>query len=308
MEFEQNQYSSSESGSDTDDLPYDASALKKSNALDLYPLKLSKKMEVFKEPSKPLRMLLIGPSGCGKTQMLKHLYIKLFKDYYDIVIVVSETISTGNYSYINTKFFLNSFDPELLLTIKKVQGKLIEEGKRMLKILYIFDDSDNDEFKDNQWLRKLFTQFRNYNVHVVFSVQDWTMLRPTLRQQLSHLVVFNQRCDDNIKRVLSKFGSGFVNQQDKDEAGFKKEEDMLVEVIKRNTIDFNTVWFCYYKSGADTRLKDAVFKYKAKLHKGYEQKLDEKEEALQRKVAESLIAYDPPESDDEDEGGKSGPA
>jgi len=180
-------------------------------------LKLPDNEILFKPP---FTMACIGTIGAGKTSFAYTLMNKLYKNYFDELVVVCGTIdSKSTWEKVNqrTVLFLNSFDDEAMMEyikdLEKVQEERKEKGKFPLRVCLLLDDIVFEGFNRNRvgTLEKLLMTCRHYNISVILLLQHTKMISAAMRNQIYHWIVFRLTAVD-----LEKFAvehSNLLNQK-----------------------------------------------------------------------------------------------
>ena len=180
-------------------------------------LKLPDNEILFKPP---FTMACIGTIGAGKTSFAYTLMNKLYKNYFDELVVVCGTIdSKSTWEKVNqrTVLFLNSFDDEAMMEyikdLEKVQEERKEKGKFPLRVCLLLDDIVFEGFNRNRvgTLEKLLMTCRHYNISVILLLQHTKMISAAMRNQIFHWIVFRLTAVD-----LEKFAvehSNLLNQK-----------------------------------------------------------------------------------------------
>lgn len=165
----------------------------------------SKPRERIIEP--PFRMAVIGGSGSGKSFLIArmlvsekpHLY-KAFRKIYWINPTLGATEANDPYSIIKVpeeQIYRDINDDVLREVMSDLpRGK---DGK-VRPSLMIIDDC-GELSKNNEFAKKLFIRIRHSNMSCILSVQKNTMIPPSIRQSLTHVVMLsntNQKQTDDI--------------------------------------------------------------------------------------------------------------
>jgi len=180
-------------------------------------LKLPDNEILFKPP---FTMAAIGTIGAGKTSFAYTLMNKLYKNYFDELVVVCGTIdSKSAWEKVNQRavLFLNNFDDEAMMDyikeLEKTQEERKEKGKFPLRVCLLLDDIVFEGFNRNRVgvLEKLLMTCRHYNISVILLLQHTKMISAAMRNQIFHWIVFRLTAVD-----LEKFAtehSNLLNQK-----------------------------------------------------------------------------------------------
>jgi hypothetical protein len=165
-------------------------------------------------------MACVACIGGGKTSFAYTLMNKLYKNYFDELVVVSGTIdSKATWEKVNqrTVLFLNAFDDEAMMEyikdLEKMQEERKEKGKFPLRVCILLDDIVFEGFNRNRvgTLEKLLMVTRHYNITVILLLQHTKMISAAMRNQIFHWIVFRLTAVD-----LEKFAvehSNLLNQK-----------------------------------------------------------------------------------------------
>lgn len=179
--------------------------------------------------------LFIAQSRSGKTTLLKHL-LKDIKPYYDIIIMITESIQADIY---NTDLF------DFITTSNKQQYKKLinavrmfqRETKNSLNFLVIFDDFCNP---NDAKIRDLYTNGRNSNISVFQLVQDVTMTKNHCRLNSLYVFLFNQKNAVAVERTTHHFLLNFIKTPSELKSKAEKT-DYLINWVQRQTQNYNSV-------------------------------------------------------------------
>jgi len=163
----------------------------------------------------PFTMACVGTIGAGKTSFAYTLMNKLYKNYFDELVVVCGTIdSKKTWENVNQRLvlFLDNFDDEAMMDyikeLEKVQEERKEKGKFPLRVCLLLDDIVFEGFNRNRvgTLEKLLMTCRHYNITVILLLQHTKMISAAMRNQIFHWVVFRLTAVD-----LDKFAEEHSN-------------------------------------------------------------------------------------------------
>ena len=154
-------------------------------------------------PCHPFRAILSGSSGSGKTNLLLHLLTSktLYKDYFDLIFVISPTAGRLDDSYQvleennpKTKIkIINDLDPDKIEQIMETNKKLILEHEvhKAPRILIIYDDViSHKRFMNSKSFLHSFIASRHYNASVFICTQKFTAVPRTARIQANAVFFF----------------------------------------------------------------------------------------------------------------------
>lgn len=157
------------------------------------------------DAKKSKRLIIIGKSGYGKTFFIKNFLINLLN--YDKLIIFTATEFDDEYRKIenphyilNRNHFVLKFNSDKFERIIEFQKTKKKGGKKMEKILIILDDISSEQNEINKILEKYMSYFRHYNIDLVLSIQYYTMIKKSIRNNSTHLIC--KKIDD--MEVLDK--------------------------------------------------------------------------------------------------------
>lgn len=197
-------------------------------------LKLPDNEILFKPP---FTMACVACIGGGKTSFAYTLMNKLYKNYFDELVVISGTIdSKATWEKVNqrTVLFLNAFDDDAMMEyikdLEKTQEERKEKGKFPLRVCILLDDIVFEGFNRNRvgTLEKLLMVTRHYNITVILLLQHTKMISAAMRNQIFHWIVFRLTAVD-----LEKFAeehSNLLNQ--------KQFKEMYNDIQKKGKHEF----------------------------------------------------------------------
>lgn len=162
-------------------------------------IKQCKLAEMGVIPKHPHRSYLVGCSGSGKTNLLLNLLTRdgFYKDWYDLVIVISPTAMGLDESYKaierktkykngkNLLFF--GCQEEVLKTILDMQ----EETKSKKKVLVILDDFISyKKFTNSPTLLQFAIMSRHFNISMMLLSQCYYLVPKSIRLNMSAIYYF----------------------------------------------------------------------------------------------------------------------
>jgi hypothetical protein len=185
-------------------------------------------------------MACIGAIGAGKTSFAYTLMNKLYKNYFDELVIVSGTIdSKKTWENVNQRLvlFLDNFDDEAMMDyikdLEKTQEERKEKGKYPLRVCLLLDDIVFEGFNRNRvgTLEKLLMTCRHYNITVILLLQHTKMISAAMRNQIFHWVVFRLTAVD-----LDKFAEEHSNLLTQ-----KEFKEMYNDIQKKGKHEFLVV-------------------------------------------------------------------
>lgn len=172
-------------------------------------------------PSPPFTMAVIGSISSGKTSFVYTLLNKLYKNYFDELIVCCATLdSKASWEKINQRsvLFLNDFDDQAFMEyIKEIeQEQLIRASKNKypLRVCLVLDDIVFEGFNRNRagTLEKLMMTCRHYNISIILALQHTKQISPAMRNQIMYYVLFRLTAND-LKKVCEEHSNSLTSEQ-----------------------------------------------------------------------------------------------
>lgn len=141
-------------------------------------------------PYPTFRALIVGPSESGKTYSLVYTLNKAYRGVFKRRIFFSSTIKHDKtWKALKTNkhdTFFNEFDEEKLYSIVQHQ----KESPNAKRTLIVLDDLTYQDFHDSPYLNDIIRMMRHYNISIIFLVQRYNLVSPSIRSQISHLWLF----------------------------------------------------------------------------------------------------------------------
>jgi hypothetical protein len=166
-------------------------------------VKVSKYQEENIIPKHPFRAILSGASGSGKTNLLINLLTKekFYKDFFDVIFLISPTAGKLDDSYIALKesktksklAIINVLDPETTDDIMTINKDIIEDKgvDKAPKILIVYDDIISDtKYMNSRPFVHSFVASRHYNASVIICTQRFNSVPRVCRIQANAIFYF----------------------------------------------------------------------------------------------------------------------
>ena len=166
-------------------------------------VKVSKYQEENVIPRHPFRAVLSGASGSGKTNLLINLLTKekFYKDFFDVIFLISPTAGKLDDSYVALKesktksglAIINELDPETIEDIMTINKDIIESKgvDKAPKILIVYDDIiSNTKFMNSRPFIHSFVASRHYNASVIICTQRFNSVPRVCRIQANAIFYF----------------------------------------------------------------------------------------------------------------------
>jgi len=133
-------------------------------------------------------LFLLSKSGSGKTTLLADLYNDVLKHVYDIITLMSGSITAPIYKKFKGAIKMGVYSPEYIKELYTYQ----KHTKGRHKVLTILDDLDKgNKTQDHSFMSKQFLRMRNNNMSVILSAQDFTLLNKSDRGN-AHMIGFSK--------------------------------------------------------------------------------------------------------------------
>lgn len=196
-------------------------------------------------PKPPFTMRVLGTIGAGKTSFIWTLVNKLYKNYWDEVIVYQGSQDSIKFwpkipqknVVVLTDWDGDEFDA-YFKKLEKDQVERFSKGKRLLNVAIVFDDMiaarcDRVSAGGKSVLQDLIARCRHPNVSVIIGTQDSKVgTPPGCRNQMMYNVVFRMQSNDLKKVAEDSCGcldpKEFMRVYWK-EVGFKPHSFLLID-------------------------------------------------------------------------------
>ena len=165
---------------------------------------------------------VIGSSKSGKTTLIKYLLKHQFAE--DLKIFMTQSPQAEIYDSIKSEC---AFAPAYIPDIIKMCSKINKGTKNHYPFLVIVDDVTG--VKNDAQMTKLLCLYRNHGISAICGGQDLTLLSPTGRANLNHIILMAQRTSNRIEDNVKQFLRGYLPRN------LNLEEKM--ELYKRLTDD-----------------------------------------------------------------------
>jgi hypothetical protein len=173
-------------------------------------------------PKHPFRAILSGASGSGKTFLLLHLLrrIELYKNFFDVIFVISPTAGKLDDSYqaLGGKKvkIVNDLDPDIIESIMTANKKIIlEKGvHKAPKILIVYDDViSHKKFMNSKSFTHSFIASRHYNASVIIATQKFNAIPKTCRVQANAIFYFKGTNTERLTLADDFAPAGYSNRE-----------------------------------------------------------------------------------------------
>ena len=207
------------------------------------------------------RILIVGRSGSGKSCAAIEI-MRVLKDIPAWMIVSKSEAGNKNYSpFANEVIIHEEFNEEILYKLKNRQIKLCEDWlipRTSPKEYYsdpsavlVLDDISDDAKTFRTPISTWFFQIsRNFRVIMVLLIQYIKTIPPPLRINISHVFLYSQNSNEEIKKLYREFGGSFKNVHE------------FTKVLNKCTQNYGCMVIdCMAPS---TKVEDSVYHFRAR--------------------------------------------
>ena len=160
-------------------------------------------------------MSIAGSRKEGKSYMIKHLYKKCgWHKYYDFIIVMTENIDNLNFysEFVHGTLFFNEYDGQIIERMKSLSEQYQENGDPK-RFLIILDDCLSNS-KNEEHFKRLYSQGRHYNISIIFSIQQTTLIDTTARNNSDVIMICRTKSSNEKKSIIENFLLGTADDDD----------------------------------------------------------------------------------------------
>ena len=192
--------------------------------------------------------IITASCGSGKSHLIKYLlYAKSIQRQFDYCFVFTNT--TEDYEFVDPTHVIlplsSDFVEEKLINILRIQklnGGATGTGNRCI---LIFDDCLGSIRFDSKVFTILNTQYRHFNVGLIYSTQYPNKLPPTIRECAYSAVIFKQHTLRSINANYESFGQRFFNTLKEFKSYIDSNTDNYSFVLVNNRASTNQFADCY---------------------------------------------------------------
>jgi len=192
-------------------------------------------------PKHPARVLFNGSSGSGKTNLIINMLLKpqMYCGYFNAIYLFSQSYSNDDIwqnLQLPENMVFENFSEAALQKLINLQNMMIDKYgfANSPKILFVFDDIiDDSTYYRSKALKTLFTRGRHLNSSVWFSTQEYVKTPPTLRKNMSDMIIFQPTNDQELERIVSENALGVKKSDFKRMLLIVTEPKYAFMVIKR---------------------------------------------------------------------------
>jgi hypothetical protein len=183
----------------------------------------------------------------GKSELIKYLYNKLdFINEYDHCIIMSESEDSLDFysEFCPGNLFIKKFDAKIIeKTIQ--QSQILESEGKKLKFLCIIDDVVGNTIKHSEWIAKLYSIGRHYNMSCILICQQLTLINVTVRNNSDICLIGQTKTAKEKKSIIDNFLDGIADDDEILKRGHTTRKAFYHELLKYNTEDYNFIVLDY---------------------------------------------------------------
>ena len=165
-------------------------------------------------PQPPSLLLIVGSVKAGKSNLLVNLLCNpdMFKDKFDIVKIISNTLNADPKGKIMNKYFdcQDHYTDEMITDIIESQKKY-EDFERP-SIALVLDDILTKDFKKSNAVSFLATRFRHYGIGLLaFTTQSFRAVSGLIRNNATDVIIMKQQNSKELEKINEEYGDLFPN-------------------------------------------------------------------------------------------------
>jgi hypothetical protein len=210
------------------------------------------RFEKYFKFGEPRNFIMYGESNSGKTTLLKKWFPE-FRRNYDILFFFCQSLNANVYDDMLTeddmKFAFSEHVAEIMRDMYVIQSNI----KNKLKIMFLFDDNNEENLGKNKWLNNQFLYGRNLNMSSFVICHRLNLLSATIRQNTHGLFIKKCRTAESKNMMIDRF----LRHQLKiptEELRIYDQKMLMTKWIDANTENFNTVFLDFLNQDASTQI------------------------------------------------------
>lgn len=189
------------------------------------PAQLTKWDPVF-EKGKHFSMLIISSRNSGKSYLCRYLLQYRLVDKFDLfVIFVNNNEELEKYTEIvPTELAFTDYKPELINDIRRKNEERIVQGKKMLNVLVLLDDTVGNKIKSDDTLLQSYTNGRHAGITTIFISQSYALANTAWRNNSDVVILLKQNSGGARKAIVENFldGSLYIDDDKNEKKIYKK--------------------------------------------------------------------------------------
>lgn len=210
--------------------------------------------------------IMLASRNSGKSYLAKYLIESRMVNKFDVAFVVcGSPKERDNYVDILSRIhvFTQAFPDlpdDLWSRIKETQAKRDAEGKKMLDILLLFDDSVGNKYSED--VKEIYCCGRHHGTTCFYLVQAVTILQPTVRQNTDILILLKAKSAKLRETIIEQMLRGTVELGDVKGVDEKKFYQRLLSTYAKKQGDA-LVLDCRDPSQRANQEEEELFRFRA---------------------------------------------
>ena len=165
-------------------------------------------------PAPPSLLLIIGSVKQGKSNLVVNLLCNpdMYKDKFDIVKIISNTLNADPKGKLLNKFFdcEDHYTDKMITDIVSSQKAFDEDERPSMAI--VLDDILTKDFKKTNQASFLATRFRHYGIGLLaFTTQSFRAVSGLIRNNATDVIIMKQQNQKELEKIDEEFGDMFPN-------------------------------------------------------------------------------------------------
>tara|TARA_R110000796_G_scaffold250738_1_gene380386 strand:- start:106 stop:846 length:741 start_codon:yes stop_codon:yes gene_type:complete len=165
-------------------------------------------------PAPPSLLLIIGSVKQGKSNLVVNLLCNpdMYKDKFDIVKIISNTLNADPKGKLLNKFFdcEDHYTDKMITDIVSSQKSYDEDERPTMAI--VLDDILTKDFKKTNQASFLATRFRHYGIGLLaFTTQSFRAVSGLIRNNSTDVIIMKQQNAKELEKIDEEFGDMFPN-------------------------------------------------------------------------------------------------
>lgn len=179
--------------------------------------------------------ILIAPRRSGKTFFIEWLITKgPLKNKYDMILIFTTSNGINEYSkFAPTKHIYSEFYSPMIDIIKEENSK----AEKPINTLVIFDDSCSRKQKYNDSILDLYTKGRHFNISIIYSVQQGTLVDNAWKENSDFIFIFKQKAFKQKNYIVENIICGMLDVDNNifNITNSKLEKEYYFSILKKVT-------------------------------------------------------------------------
>ena len=165
-------------------------------------------------PQPPALVLIIGSVKQGKSNLVVNILAspEMFKDKFDIVKIISNTLNADPKGKILNKHFDCEDHYEDSMIEELVESQKSYEDFERPSVAVVLDDILTKDFKKTNAVSFLATRFRHYGIGMLlFTTQSFRAVSGLIRNNATDVIIMKQQNQKEREKIEEEYGSMFPN-------------------------------------------------------------------------------------------------